>query len=144
MLHNNRTWTLYNIGCIGTKKSTTISQFKLQIAQPLLNLKWIIQWELYLSAPPIASTISLQSFIGGGNGLGSRPRIKPKSTWKRPPSFLRRRLSKCLPKKKKTHSKYGQNINSMNNLTFLQSTCVLGSIWKIGFEWNCFCKIDFG
>lgn len=54
-----------------------------------------VSWN-YLSAPPIASTISLQSFIGGGNGLGSRPRMKPKSTWKRPPSSRRRRLSRCL------------------------------------------------
>lgn len=58
-----------------------------------------IKGEKYLSAPPIASTISLQSFIGGGNGLGSRPRIKPKSTWKRRPSSLRRRLSRCLQTK---------------------------------------------
>ena len=50
----------------------------------------------YLSAPPMASTISLHSFIGGGNGFGSRPRMKAKSTWKRHPSSLRRRLSRCL------------------------------------------------
>jgi hypothetical protein len=27
------------------------------------------------SAPPIASTISLHNFIGGGNGFGSRPKM---------------------------------------------------------------------
>eukprot|EP00966_Prymnesium_polylepis_P263122 6077578-Prymnesium_polylepis.1 len=37
------------------------------------------------SAPPMASTISLQSFMGGGKGLGSRPRMYPKSMWKRAP-----------------------------------------------------------
>lgn len=57
-----------------------------------------------LSAPPMASTISLQSFIGGGNGLGSLPSIKPKSTWKRRPSSLRRRLSRCLHNKILIHS----------------------------------------
>jgi len=49
----------------------------------------------------MASTISLHSFIGGGNGFGSRPRIKAKSTWKRRPSSVRRRLSRCLENTKK-------------------------------------------
>ncbi len=31
--------------------------------------------------PPIASTISLLSFIGGGIGFGSLPKMYPKSTW---------------------------------------------------------------
>lgn len=67
--------------------------------------------ENYLSAPPIASTISLQSFIGGGNGLGSRPRIKPKSTWKRRPSSLSRRLSRCLqPIKICLQKLHGENL----------------------------------
>jgi hypothetical protein len=57
----------------------------------------------------------LQSFIGGGNGLGSRPRIKPKSTWKRLPSFLRRRLSKCLTKEN-CHFRLRENINLVNNV----------------------------
>lgn len=55
----------------------------------------------YLSAPPMASTISLHSFIGGGNGFGSRPRIKAKSTWKRRPSSVRRRLSRCLERRER-------------------------------------------
>lgn len=38
-------------------------------------------------APPIASTISLQSFIGGGKGFGSLPKINPKSTWNKFPVF---------------------------------------------------------
>ena len=41
-------------------------------------------------------TISLLSFIGGGKGLGSLPRMYPKSTWMRCPCSERRRLSRCL------------------------------------------------
>ena len=46
------------------------------------------------SAPPIASTISLHSFIGGGKGFGSRPSMYPKSMWKSAPSDRSIRLSR--------------------------------------------------
>ena len=36
--------------------------------------------------PPIAATISWQMRIGGGNGLGSSPKMKPKSMWKSAPA----------------------------------------------------------
>ena len=47
-----------------------------------------------LSVPPMASTISLHSFIGGGKILGSRPMMNPKSMWNILPSGASIRLSR--------------------------------------------------
>lgn len=102
MLRNNTIWTLCSIGW--SRKEWSAVSFKCmnQNVRRKENLHIFTNYYtlLYLSAPPIASTISLHSFMGGGNGLGSLPRIKPKSTWKRRPSSLRRRLSRCLQKTK--------------------------------------------
>lgn len=112
MPRNNRIWTLYNIDC-RRKSNQQFAFLYTDYAAPccgllMTQIKWNFvqqRWHkqghqrlktIYLSCPPIATTISLQSFIGGGNGFGSRPRMKPKSTWKRRPSSVRRRLSRCL------------------------------------------------
>lgn len=42
-----------------------------------------------LFCPPMALIISEVSFIGGGIGFGSRPSIKPKSTWNILPKIMR-------------------------------------------------------
>lgn len=88
----------------------------------------------YLSAPPIASTISLQSFIGGGKGFGSRPSIKPKSTWKRRPSSCSSRLSRCLWTEKilRTRAMFICHQNQIAGMTGL--ICVIKSYAKLRYD----------
>lgn len=60
-----------------SSRSTYLRRWRKAVQHCLRN-----SWYCSLCVPPIPSTISLFSFIGGGRGFGSRPKIYPKSMWK--------------------------------------------------------------
>jgi hypothetical protein len=62
----------------------------------------------------MALIISEVNFIGGGIGLGSRPRMNPKSTWNILPasSIFKRLIEFVIFRKKKQNEMAKYNINN--------------------------------
>ena len=54
-------------------------------------------WQCSLFTPPNPSIISLLSFMGGGSGFGSRPRIYPKSMWTSFPLLIKKIRINSVP-----------------------------------------------